>query len=255
MGNLESTMIYAPKDLSRDPKIISLLSSFYLVSQDDILRIINKKLIPKNNRTHPLSIIRRDIGTSITESSEHRTSCDWARRHSELLRKNPDSLSCAVKYSNPDAHKSGCPVSPCLHLMKPSRRDKHFTTCSICPRYYVAYIAWCDSNRANIGETRRLYQQASDEFSNETKQVELDAIHDRDHDLAILENLLQELESYVKSTILISPETAEKTITLESDLDVSVKVEDVMRLVAYNTGLVVATDEFEKHLSQVEKRE
>src|SRR5579883_310739 len=66
---------------------------------------------------------------------------------------------------------------------------------------------------------------------------------DFNHDCKLVRRLMEELKPYVTSMIPISPEIAKGVICLESDPTIQVKVEDVMRLMAYNTGLADATEE------------
>ena len=258
MGNLATTDVYIPKNIHKNSTITSLISSFHLINPDDVLEMINKRIIPPDDYhhyIHPLTVIEDDIKEFIKEGHEKRVSWCYNELVSELRREDPDGYGYKVKYRNPDAHTSGCLLSPCIQSMKPSRREKHLATCAICPRYYAEYLAWCDSNHANLAEARQKYQDVRADFPNEMAQLTQEATQDMEHDLNVLEELLGELQQYMKSTILISPELAGRTITLGSDLDVSVKVEDVVRLLAYNTGLSVAMTEFEKHLAEAKKRD
>lgn len=74
-----------------------------------------------------------------------------------------------------------------------------------------------------------------------------------DHDNRLADILLEALKPCVISTILISPEIANSTISLESDPTIRVKVEDIFRILAYNIELTDATEEFEQHLAQAQK--
>lgn len=76
---------------------------------------------------------------------------------------------------------------------------------------------------------------------------------DRTHDQKILASLIDTLEPCLIKALRISPEYANLTICLETDPFISVRLEDALKLIAYNTGLVDATAEFEKHLHDMQK--
>ena len=157
MGNLNPREIYMPKDFRTDANIMSLVSSFRLITPDVVMSIISKPI------THiPVGL---------------------------------DS---------------------CLAVLRGRIHQEINKVYRECPE----------------GEQRK---------------------DDRIHDHVTLASLTDALRPCLMKTFLISPEYANLTVRLESDPSVSARVDDVLKLMAYNTGLAEATSEFEKHLHEMKK--
>ncbi len=67
MGNLNPRQVYIPPDFTKNPTIISIVTSFRLVKHDDVLAIMNKKIIQDESEysLRPLFIMDQKIKTYI----------------------------------------------------------------------------------------------------------------------------------------------------------------------------------------------